>query len=295
MAELIDGKKISLGLKEQIKDNITSLQSKDATFRPRLVVIQVGERPDSSVYVRMKLKSCKEVGIDGELIKFDADISEDQLLSELAKLNADDSVHGVLVQLPLPKHIDEEKATNAVAQIKDVDGFSQLNMAAIFKRAGEPAQIPCTPKGIMYLLDQEKVPISGHNAVVCGRSDIVGSPLAKLLEKRGATVTIIHSKTTEEQKQFFCSHADILVSAVGVANFILPEHVKPGATVIDVGTNYIADSSRKSGRRMVGDVQFDTVKEKAGKITPVPGGVGPMTVAMVMDNLFTAAKRQYRY
>lgn len=292
-ADIIQGKVISKELRQNIKNEIDDIKAKNPEFKPKLVVIQVGARPDSSTYVRMKLKSCRAVGIEGELRKYDSTIGEEELLKSIQELNEDTSVHGVLVQLPLPAHISEEKITDAVEQAKDVDGFSPLNMAAIFKRRAQPLQIPCTPKGVMYMLDHEKVVIDGKNVVVCGRSDIVGGPMAKLLEKRGGTVTIIHSKTTEEQKKFYCSNADIIVSAVGKVNFLRGEYVKPGAVIIDVGTNYVEDNTKKSGHRLVGDVDFESCREKASKITPVPGGVGPMTVAMVLHNLLEASKRAY--
>lgn len=294
-AEIISGKKISSELRKEIKEQIAQIKAEHSDFAPKLVIIQVGDRPDSSTYVRMKLKKSKEVGISGEVLKFDTTITEKQLLETLHKLNDDNSVHGILVQLPLPSHIHEELITDSVKKEKDVDGFSSPNMAAIFKKTGKPMQIPCTPKGIMYLFDHEKIQVQGKNVVVCGRSDIVGGPMAKLLEKRGGTVTVLHSKTSPEQKKFFLNNADIIVSAVGRVNFINGDDIKPGAVIIDVGTNYVPDSTKKSGHRLVGDVDFDSCKEKAGKITPVPGGVGPMTVVMVLHNLLEAARRSYRY
>ncbi|CDK25275.1 unnamed protein product [Kuraishia capsulata CBS 1993] len=290
-ASIIDGKAISADLRSKIANDIKDLQEKNPGFQPKLVIIQVGERPDSSIYVRMKLKSCSEVGIEGVLVKLDGKISQEELLAKIAALNEDSTVHGILVQLPLPKHIDEELITNAVKQEKDIDGFSELNLAAIFKKSASPKYVPCTPKGIVYMLEQEDVTIAGKNVVVCGRSDIVGGPLAKLLEKKGGTVTIIHSKSTPEQLKFFVSNADIVVSAVGQANFITGDILKPGATVIDVGTNYVADETKKSGQRMCGDVDFNSCVQVAGKITPVPGGVGPMTVIMVLQNVLESSKR----
>ncbi|GME71898.1 unnamed protein product [Ambrosiozyma monospora] len=290
-AEIIDGKKISTELRSDITKEISQIRSTHPNFNPKLVIIQIGDRPDSSTYVKMKLKSSEEVGIDGSLLKFDADIKQDDLLAKIDALNEDDSVHGILVQLPLPKHLDEELITNSVKQSKDIDGFSELNLAAIFKKNAVTKFIPCTPKGIMYLLHHEKVQITGKNVVVCGRSDIVGGPLAKLLEKEGGTVTILHSKSTSEQVKLFCSHADILISAVGKANFITKDLLKPGVVVIDVGTNFVPDATRKSGRRMCGDVDFQGCSEVASKITPVPGGVGPMTVGMVLHNLLESAKK----
>lgn len=207
-------------------------------------------------------------------------------------MNKDKSVHGVLVQLPLPPQLDEVAITNAVNVEKDVDGFSELNIAAVFKKNSKLNIVPCTPKGIMYMLDYEKIPIEGKTAVVCGRSDIVGGPMSKLLEKRGATVTTLHSKTTPEQFKFFLKNADIIVSAVGKVGFIHGEDVKPGCVIIDVGTNYVPDATKKSGQRMVGDVDYESCAQVASKITPVPGGVGPMTVVMVLHNLLQTAKEQ---
>ncbi|KAG7750766.1 hypothetical protein KL911_004645 [Ogataea haglerorum] len=288
---IIDGRAISSELRASIAAEIRDLKAQDPSFAPRLVIIQVGDRPDSSTYVKMKLKSCQEVGIDGSLQKLPDDVSEADLLARINELNEDPSVHGILVQLPLPAHLDEERITNAVKQEKDIDGFSELNLAAIFKKNAAAKFIPCTPKGIMYLLKHEQVEIAGKNVVVCGRSDIVGGPLSKLLEKAGGTVTVVHSKTSPEQLKFYCSNADIIVSAVGRAGFITGDMVKQGCVIIDVGTNYVPDATRKTGQRMCGDVDFASCKEKASKITPVPGGVGPMTVAMVLDNLLESAKR----
>lgn len=292
VAAKIDGKFISTDLRSKIKEEITSLKEAHPNFSPKIVIIQVGDRPDSSTYVRMKLKSCAEVGIEGELLKYPADITQEEMLKKLYDLNDDKSVHGVLVQLPLPSQLDEEAITNAVKVEKDVDGFSELNIAAVFKKNSKLKIVPCTPKGIMYMIDYEKIELKGKNAVVCGRSDIVGGPMGKLLEKRGATVTTLHSSSTPEQCKFFLKNADVIVSAVGKANFINGDDVKPGCVIIDVGTNYIPDATRKSGERMVGDVNFDSCSQVASKITPVPGGVGPMTVVMVLHNLLQTAKEQ---
>ncbi|TID26174.1 hypothetical protein CANINC_002869 [Pichia inconspicua] len=240
----------------------------------------------------MKLKSCADAGIEGELLKYPADITQEEMLAKLEELNQDKTVHGVLVQLPLPPQLDEEAITNAVKVEKDVDGFSELNIAAVFKKNSKLKIVPCTPKGIMYMLEHEKIPLEGKNAVVCGRSDIVGGPMGKLLEKKGATVTTLHSKSTPEQVKFYLKNADIIVSAVGKANFIHGDDVKPGCVIIDVGTNYVPDATKKSGQRMVGDVDYESCSQVASRITPVPGGVGPMTVVMVLHNLLQTAKDQ---
>lgn len=292
VADKIDGKAISAELRAKIQEEITTLKIAHPRFQPKIVIIQVGDRPDSSTYVRMKLKSCADAGIEGELVKYDAGISQKEMLEKLEGLNNDVSVHGILVQLPLPDQLDEEAITNAVKVEKDVDGFSELNIAAVFKKNSKIKLVPCTPKGIMYMLEHENVQLEGKNAVVCGRSDIVGGPMGKLLEKRGATVTTLHSKSTPEQFKFFLKNADIIVSAVGKAGFIHGDDVKPGCVIIDVGTNYIRDESKKSGQRMVGDVDYETCSQVASKITPVPGGVGPMTVVMVLSNLLQTAKQQ---
>ncbi|KGK39904.1 hypothetical protein JL09_g946 [Pichia kudriavzevii] len=276
VADKIDGKAISAELRAKIQEEITTLKIAHPRFQPKIVIIQVGDRPDSSTY----------------LVKYDAGISQKEMLEKLEGLNNDVSVHGILVQLPLPDQLDEEAITNAVKVEKDVDGFSELNIAAVFKKNSKLKLVPCTPKGIMYMLEHENVQLEGKNAVVCGRSDIVGGPMGKLLEKRGATVTTLHSKSTPEQFKFFLKNADIIVSAVGKAGFIHGDDVKPGCVIIDVGTNYIRDESKKSGQRMVGDVDYETCSQVASKITPVPGGVGPMTVVMVLSNLLQTAKQQ---
>ncbi|GMM44907.1 hypothetical protein DAPK24_014820 [Pichia kluyveri] len=293
VAEKIDGKLISSSLRLNIQNEISSLKILHPDFNPKIVIIQVGDRPDSSTYVRMKLKSCAEVGIDGELLKYPADISQDEMINKLNALNNDKSVHGILVQLPLPSQLDEELITNAVNVEKDVDGFSELNIAAVFKKNSKLKIVPCTPKGIMYMIDYEKIQLEGKNAVVCGRSDIVGGPMGKLLEKRGATVTTLHSKSSLDQVKFFLKNADVIVSAVGKAGFIHGDDVKSGCVIIDVGTNYVPDETKKSGQRMVGDVDYDSCAQVASKISPVPGGVGPMTVVMVLHNLLQTAKEQY--
>lgn len=292
VADKIDGKLISAELRENIQSEIKALKEEHPTFSPKIVIVQVGDRPDSSTYVKMKLKSCADAGIEGELLKYPAEISQEEMLSKLEELNQDNSVHGVLVQLPLPSQLDEEAITNAVKVEKDVDGFSELNIAAVFKKNSKLKIVPCTPKGIMYMLEHENIPLEGKNAVVCGRSDIVGGPMGKLLEKKGATVTTLHSKSTPEQVKFFLKNADIIVSAVGKANFIHGDDVKPGCVIVDVGTNYVPDATKKSGQRMVGDVDFESCSQVASKITPVPGGVGPMTVVMVLHNLLQTAKEQ---
>ncbi|KAM9929874.1 hypothetical protein OXX59_000901 [Metschnikowia pulcherrima] len=292
-AKLIDGKAVASQLREQIHADIKSVQAKHADFKPSLTIVQVGDRPDSATYVKMKLKAAEEAAITCELVKLPADVSEFELLSKIAALNADISVDGILVQLPLPAHLDEAKVTNSVAASKDVDGFGPHNVGELGKKGGKPTFLPCTPKGIMQLLESASVPISGQNAVVLGRSDIVGRPIASLLTKANANVTLLHSKTSPESLQAFLKNADIVVVAIGVANFVQGSWLKKGAVVIDVGANFVDDSTRKSGSRMVGDVDFESALPVASLITPVPGGVGPMTVANLLDNVVIAAKAHY--
>jgi methylenetetrahydrofolate dehydrogenase (NADP+)/methenyltetrahydrofolate cyclohydrolase/formyltetrahydrofolate synthetase len=255
------------------------------------VIIQVGSRPDSSTYVRMKLRAAVEANITCELKNFPEDITETELLQRVSELNDDPTVHGILVQLPLPPHISEPKVTNAVTADKDVDGFGPLNIGELAKRGGDPLFVPCTPKGVMVLLEKAGVDPAGKTAVVVGRSDIVGSPVSYLLRSADATVTVVHSKTRNISD--IVKTADILVVAIGKPTFVKGDWIKPGAVVIDVGTNYIPDPTKKSGQRLVGDVDFESAKEVASKITPVPGGVGPMTVAMLLQNVFISAQRFY--
>ncbi|KAI6583708.1 hypothetical protein MCOR06_007939 [Pyricularia oryzae] len=235
----------------------------------------------------MKLKAAEEAGIQCELLHYPETISEAELLNQLHRINNDPNIHGVLVQLPLPKHLDEYAVTSAVADEKDVDGFGATNIGELAKKGGRPYFIPCTPKGIMVLLEEAGVDLKGKNAVVLGRSDIVGSPVSYLLKNADATVTVCHSRTVGLQDHL--KAADIVVAAIGKAGFVKGEWLKPGAVVIDVGTNYIPDASKKSGQRLVGDVDFESAAQVASHITPVPGGVGPMTVAMLLQNVVDSA------
>ncbi|KAI3404999.2 ADE3 [Candida oxycetoniae] len=294
VAGILDGKSIALDLRNKVHDEIVQFQVKHPDFKPHLSIIQVGGRSDSSTYVKMKLKAAEEAEIACELIHLPIETTEFELLSEISKLNNSLDVDGILVQLPLPKHIDEVKITNAVLPDKDVDGFGPFNVGELAKKGGEPFFLPCTPKGIMHLLKVSQVDVEGKNAVVLGRSDIVGKPMANLLTKANANVTIVHSRTPLEQLKNYLKNADIVVAAIGQPQFVKGEWLKPGAVVIDVGTNFIADSTKKSGQRMVGDVEFDVAKERVELITPVPGGVGPMTVACLLENAFLAAKRHYQ-
>lgn len=292
-AQLIDGKTVALQLRQKIHLEIQQIQSKHADFKPNLTIIQVGARPDSSTYVKMKLKAAEEAAIDCHLISLPEDVTEFELLSEIARLNADINVDGILVQLPIPAHLDETKVTNAVIADKDVDGFGPHNVGELSKKGGAPLFLPCTPKGIMQLLEASNVEVAGKNAVVMGRSDIVGRPVANLLTKANANVTVLHSKTPEDALKGHLAIADIVVAAIGVPNYVKGDWLKKGAVVIDVGANFVDDSSKKSGSRMVGDVDFESALPVASLITPVPGGVGPMTVANLLDNVVIAAKRHY--
>ncbi|ODQ80522.1 hypothetical protein BABINDRAFT_160796 [Babjeviella inositovora NRRL Y-12698] len=291
MASLIDGKQIAQDIRGRIHSEINAIQAVSSEFNPSLVIIQVGARPDSSTYVKMKLNAAKEANISCELVSLPETTSQHELLSRISKLNAEPAVHGILVQLPLPAHIAEDKVTAAVSKEKDVDGFGPFNVGELNRRNGEPLYLPCTPKGIMELLAHAKVELNGANAVVLGRSDIVGAPVARLLQMANATVTVLHSKTQNIAQ--YVSTADVVVSAIGQAGFVQGSWLKPGCVVIDVGTNFVEDATKKSGSRMVGDVDFESAVKVASQVTPVPGGVGPMTVAMLLENVVIAAKRQH--
>ncbi len=282
----IDGTAIAKSIRERIHSQIREAQKSNPRYKPSLKIVQVGERADSSTYVRMKLKAAEEADILCDLIHLPSSITEPELLQQIHKLNNDPSVHGILVQLPVPDHVSEHAVTSAVAIEKDVDGFGTANIGELAKRGGKPLFVPCTPKGVMVLLKESGVDLSGKNAVVLGRSDIVGSPVSYLLKNADATVTVCHSRTQDLTD--IVKRADIVVAAIGKPGLIKGEWLKEGAVVIDVGTNYIPDSSKKSGQRLVGDVDFETAIEAASQITPVPGGVGPMTVAMLLQNVVDA-------
>lgn len=281
MAQIIDGKALSLSLKEEMRGRMEELEAKYGR-RPCLAVIIVGNNPASRSYVTGKIKAAGFVGMGSLLIELPEDITEEALLAEISRLNADDSVDGVLVQLPLPKHIDEDRVIDAISLEKDVDGFHPGNVAKLW--LGRPCIVPCTPKGVMAMIDSTGESISGKKAVVVGRSNIVGKPVAKLLLDRNATVTIAHSRTVDLPA--VCREADILVAAVGRPKMITADMIKPGAIVIDVGINRIPciKEDGTEGTRLVGDVDFASASAVAGWITPVPGGVGPMTITMLMQN-----------
>lgn len=281
MSNIIDGKALSLSLKEEMKGRMANLE-KEYGRVPCLAVIIVGDNPASRSYVKGKIKAAEFTGMTSRLIELPEDIAEGALLEVIDGLNADDAVDGVLVQLPLPRHIDEDRVIDAIAIAKDVDGFHPQNVANLW--LGRPCIVPCTPKGIMKMIDSTGVSLSGKKAVVVGRSNIVGKPVAKLLLDRNATVTIAHSRTADLAA--VTREADILVAAVGRPEMITADMVKPGAIVIDVGINRIPciKEDGSEGSRLVGDVDFQSVSTVAGWITPVPGGVGPMTITMLMEN-----------
>ncbi|VEU23463.1 DEKNAAC104495 [Brettanomyces naardenensis] len=291
-AQILSGKKVAKQIREETQTKIKEFKEEYPDFRPSLNIIQVGARPDSSVYVRMKKKASETSGIDCKIIKLPAEIDESLLLNLVSKLNNDEAVNGILIQLPLPKHMDEARVTNSVLPEKDVDGFDRYNVGELAKRNGHPYFFPCTPNGCMRLLEETGLELDGKNAVVVGRSDIVGSPVAAMLQKANCTVTVCHSHTKNIQE--IVSKADVLVVAIGQTEFVKGSWVKEGAVVIDVGMNYVPDSTKKSGHRAVGDVDYAGASKRASWITPVPGGVGPMTVAMLMGNVYRAASQQYR-
>ena len=290
-AEKIDGTAIAKRIRERITSEIQKAQEKNPRYKPSLTIVQVGDRSDSSTYVRMKLKAAEEANIICNLVHYPETITEPELLQNITQFNNDPSIHGILVQLPVPNHISEHAITSAVAEEKDVDGFGTTNIGELSKRGGHPLFTPCTPKGVMVLLEESGVELKGKNAVVLGRSDIVGSPVSALLRNADATVTVCHSRTKDLEGHV--KQADVLVAAIGKPNFVKGGWLKPGAVVIDVGTNYIPDHSKKSGQRLVGDVDFDSAADVASKITPVPGGVGPMTVAMLLQNVVDAATSSF--
>lgn len=286
---LIDGKAIAADVRRDISEKIAEVQRKHADFKPKLSIIQVGDRKDSTTYVKMKMKAAKEANVDCVISKLPENVSEQALLNLIHSLNNDFSVDGVLVQLPLPPSISEKTVTESIAPEKDVDGFGVDNIGKISSRQGTPLFYPCTPKGILHMLNVSDVEIAGKVAVVLGRSDIVGNPVASLLRRENATVIQCHSHTPNLPE--LVKLGDIVVSATGQPELVKASWIKPGAVIIDVGTNFVDDSSRASGFKMVGDVDFDDAKNVASKITPVPGGVGPMTVAMLLSNVYDAALR----
>jgi methylenetetrahydrofolate dehydrogenase (NADP+)/methenyltetrahydrofolate cyclohydrolase len=279
-AQIIDGKALAEELRQGFKARVETLTAKG--HRPGLVVILVGADPASEVYVRNKVNGCLAIGMRSEKITYEATVDQATVLAKIAELNADPNIHGILVQLPLPKHFDEEAVLEAIAAEKDVDGFHAENVGALAQ--GNPRFIPCTPYGVMKMFEKGNVDLTGQEAVVIGRSNIVGKPMALLLINAGATVTVCNSRTKDLAGH--TRRADILVAAVGKPKFVTADMVKPGAVVIDVGINRLPDG------KLCGDVDFAGCAEVAGQITPVPGGVGPMTITMLLANTIEAAERK---
>ena len=281
MAQIIDGKAVSAAVKQEVADETAKLRDEKG-LKVGLAVVIVGNDPASRVYVNNKKKACEAVGFQSYEYALDENTTQEQLLDLVNVLNRDDRVNGILVQLPLPKHIDEKAVINAISPDKDVDAFHPINVGKIM--IGEYSFLPCTPAGVMRLIESTCTDITGKQCVVIGRSNIVGKPQAMLLLQKNGTVTICHSKTKNLKE--ICLGADILVVAIGRANFVTGDMIKEGAVVIDVGMN------RLENGKLCGDVEFESAEKKASFITPVPGGVGPMTIAMLMKNTLTAAKQQ---
>ena len=282
---IIDGKQVAADVRADVAKKVSELKSKG--INPCLAVILVGENPASVSYVTGKQKALAEVGMVDRSVHLPESTSEEDLLKLIDELNNDDSVHGILVQLPLPKHINEEKVIMAISPKKDVDGFHPVNVGNLV--IGRPAPLPCTPHGIIVLLEKAGVKTSGAHAVVIGRSNIVGKPVSLLLARKETNCTVTMCHTGTKNMAEIVKQADIIIAAAGRPNTVTADMVKEGAVVIDVGVNRIPDETKKSGFRLVGDVDFDAIKNKASFITPVPGGVGPMTIAMLMQNTLEAA------
>ena len=274
---IISGKEISVKIKDQLKEEVSKIKETYPRL-PKLFVILVGDNQASQTYVRNKERGCQYIGIESEILRHDASFSEIELLQEINDLNNDDTVDGILVQLPLPQHINEEKVLDAIVPSKDVDGFHPENVAKLF--LGQHSLVPCTPKGMMVLLEEINYDLAGKEVVIVGRSNIVGKPVALLCLQKNATVTIAHSQTKDLKA--VCSRADVLIAAIGKPKFFNHEYVKDGAVVLDVGIN------RDENNKLCGDVDFDDVKDKVSAITPVPGGIGPMTITMLMKNTIEA-------
>lgn len=288
-AEIIDGKQVAHDMREELKTQAAELTAQGMT--PGLGVVLVGEDPASRSYVSAKEKACAEIGIHSDDNRLAAETTQDELMAVVARLNQDEKIHGILVQLPLPKHLDESAVLLAIRPDKDVDGFHPMSVGKMV--VGEETFLPCTPHGIVQLLMRNKVEIQGAHVVIVGRSNIVGKPLANMLIQKAdggnATVTVCHTRTKNLAEHTL--QADILIAAAGRPDTVRADMVKDGAVVIDVGVNRVEDASRKRGYRLVGDVDFEAVKEKASLITPVPGGVGPMTITMLLYNTVESARR----
>ncbi len=282
MSELIDGKELSKKIRKKLKKEVLELKEKGVN--PKLAVIMVGNDPGSTVYVRNKSKACEKVGIEFEEFLFGEDTTEEKLLEVINKLNKDNTINGILLQSPVPNHIDINKAFRTISPDKDVDGFNPINVGNL--TIGEDAFISCTPYGIVKMFEEYNIELEGKNAVILGRSNIVGKPMIQCMLNKNSTVTVCHSKTRNIKE--ITRNADVLISAIGRPKFVTEDMVKEGAVVIDVGINRLDDGS------IVGDVDFENVKEKTSYITPVPGGVGPMTIAMLLNNVVKATKIQMK-
>ena len=287
---LIDGKATAATIKAEIKQEVERIVAAGGK-RPHLAAVLVGHDGGSETYVKNKVLACEACGFQSTLLRFEDDITEAELLATVDRLNRDDSVDGFIVQLPLPKHIDEQKVIEAIDYRKDVDGFHPINVGRV--AIGLPAFISATPKGILELLRRYNVETAGKKCVILGRSNIVGKPMSQLMMQKGvdATVTVCHSRSKTLKEE--CLQADIIIAAIGQPAFLKGDMVKPGVVVIDVGTTRVPDATRKTGFRLQGDVDFDAVAPKASLITPVPGGVGPMTICMLMQNTLSAGKHEY--
>lgn len=291
-AELMDGKLLAQEMKEELKAQVEELKSKGIT--PGLGVILVGDNPASKSYVTSKEKACERIGIFSDDTRLPDTITEEELLSHVDRMNRDDKIHGILVQLPLPKHIDEDKIINAISPDKDVDGFHPVSVGRMV--LGQETFLPCTPHGCLKLLERYDVETEGAEVVVIGRSNIVGKPVANLLMRKdkpgNSTVTVCHTRTKKEDLLTHTKKADIIIVASGFPNTLTADMVKDGVVVIDVGINRVEDASRERGYRLIGDADFDSLKEKCSKITPVPGGVGPMTITMLLFNTVQSARNR---
>ena len=288
---LIDGKATAAAIKQEIAEEVKEIIAAGGK-QPHLAAILVGHDGGSETYVKNKVLACEACGFKSSLIRFEDDITEEALLAEVDRLNCDESVDGFIVQLPLPKHISEQKVIEAIDYRKDVDGFHPINVGRM--AIGLPCYVSATPKGILELLRRYNVPTSGRKCVILGRSNIVGKPMAQLMMQKqygDSTVTVCHSRSATLKKE--CQEADIIIAAIGKPGFLTADMVKPGAAIIDVGTTRVPDPSRKSGFRLSGDVDFEHVAPLCSFITPVPGGVGPMTICMLMQNTLSAAKKEF--
>jgi methylenetetrahydrofolate dehydrogenase (NADP+) / methenyltetrahydrofolate cyclohydrolase len=286
-ARILDGNAIAEEVRARVAEDVKQRMAAGLA-RPGLATVLVGDNPASQSYVKSKRKACAEVGIESFGYELPASASQAEVEDLVKKLNGDERVHGILVQLPLPSGMDEEAVLRLVSIEKDVDGFHPINIGRLAQKGRDPLFVPCTPTGVMFLLEQNLPTLEGANAVVLGRSNIVGMPVALLLVRANATVTICHSRSKDLQA--ICRQADVLVAAVGRAGMVRGDWIKPGAVVIDVGINRVEDASRPRGYRLVGDVNFEEAKEVASVLTPVPGGVGPLTIAMLLRSTLRAAK-----